>query len=128
MKITDVKSHVLQYPLDKELGYSQGYFDRRTAHIVEVFTDEGILGVGEAYGGGQVALANKAIVERVIQPMIVGEDPLDRKLGFPSPRTRVGDRDRPGICEEVRGGLKGFSNISGAHPFLHISTNSSSSG
>jgi len=79
MKITGVKSHVLQYPLDKELGYSQGYFDRRTAHIVEVFTDEGIRGVGEAYGGGQVALANKAIVERVIQPMIVGEDPLDRE-------------------------------------------------
>ncbi len=32
-KITDVKSHVLQHPLDKELGNSQGYFDRRTAHI-----------------------------------------------------------------------------------------------
>jgi len=42
MKITDVKSHVLQYPLDEKLGYSQMYFDRRTAHIVEVITDEGI--------------------------------------------------------------------------------------
>jgi D-galactarolactone cycloisomerase len=58
MKIIDVKSHVLQYPLEKELGYSQMYFDRRTAHIVEVVTDEGIHGYGEAFGGGQVALAN----------------------------------------------------------------------
>jgi len=79
MKIIDVKSHVLQYPLEKELGYSQMYFDRRTAHIVEVVTDEGIHGYGEAFGGGQVALANKAIVELVIRPMILGEDPLDRE-------------------------------------------------
>ena len=79
MKIIDVKSHVLQYPLEKELGYSQMYFDRRTAHIVEVVTDEGIHGYGEAFGGGQVALANKAIIELVIRPMILGEDPLDRE-------------------------------------------------
>jgi D-galactarolactone cycloisomerase len=79
MKIAEVKSHVLQYPLEKELGYSQMYFDRRTTHIVEVVTDEGIHGYGEAFGGGQVALANKAIVELVIRPLIVGEDPLDRE-------------------------------------------------
>jgi len=79
MKITDVKSHVLQYPLEEELGYSQMYFDRRTAHIIEVLTDEGIRGFGEAYGGGQVAFANKTIIERVIRPMILGEDPLDRE-------------------------------------------------
>jgi len=79
MKITDIKSHVLQYPLEEELGYSQMYFDRRTAHIIEVLTDEGIRGFGEAYGGGQVAFANKTIIERVIRPMILGEDPLDRE-------------------------------------------------
>ena len=30
--------------------------------------------------GKHVALANKAIVERVIQPLIVGRDPLDREV------------------------------------------------
>ena len=79
MKITDVKSHVIQYPLVEKLGYSQMYFDRRTAHIVEVITDEGIHGFGEAFGGGHVALANKVIVEQVIRPMILGKDPLDRE-------------------------------------------------
>jgi D-galactarolactone cycloisomerase len=79
MKIIDVKSHVLQYPLERQLGYSQMYFDRRTAHLVEVVTDEGLRGFGEAFGGGNVAFANKAIVERVIRPMILGEDPLDRE-------------------------------------------------
>ena len=42
MKITSIKSHVLRYELEKELGYSQQYYKHRTAHLVEVQTDEGI--------------------------------------------------------------------------------------
>ncbi|MGJ8720363.1 MAG: mandelate racemase/muconate lactonizing enzyme family protein [Salinibacterium amurskyense] len=80
MRITKVTSHVLQYDLDDELGYSQQYYAKRSAHIVEIQTDEGVTGWGECFGPGNVALANKVIVERVIQPMIVGEDPLDREV------------------------------------------------
>lgn len=80
MKITEIRSHVLQYDLDEELGYSQQYYLQRTAHIVEVRTDEGITGWGECFGGGNVAIANKTIVEKVIQPMILGSDPLDREV------------------------------------------------
>ena len=80
MRITEIKSHVLQYPLEEELGYSQQYYTLRTAHIVEVSTDEGITGWGECFGGGNVAFANQTIVEKVIQPMLIGMDPLDREL------------------------------------------------
>ncbi len=80
MKIKDVRSHVLQYRLEEELGYSQQYYDRRTAHLIEVVTDEGLRGYGEAFGGGNVALANKTIVEQVIGPLIRGMDPLDREV------------------------------------------------
>ncbi len=69
MKITEVVSHVLRYDLPEELGYSQQYYAARTAHLVEVRTDEGLVGWGECFGPGNVALANKAIVERVIQPL-----------------------------------------------------------
>ncbi|MEL0159055.1 MAG: mandelate racemase/muconate lactonizing enzyme family protein, partial [Deltaproteobacteria bacterium] len=69
MKITAVQSHVLQYDLKEELGYSQQYYQKRSAHLVEVSTDEGITGWGECFGPGNVAIANKVIVERVIQPM-----------------------------------------------------------
>ena len=44
MKISSIKSHVLRYELDKELGYSQQYYKHRTAHLVEIETDEGITG------------------------------------------------------------------------------------
>ena len=40
MKITDITSHVLQYDLPEELGYSQQYYARLTAHMVEVSTDD----------------------------------------------------------------------------------------
>jgi D-galactarolactone cycloisomerase len=80
MKITRVTSHVLQYDMPEELGYSQQYYAKRSAHLVEVETDEGITGWGECFGPGNVALANKAIVEKVIQPMILGHDPLDRDV------------------------------------------------
>ena len=80
MKITEVISHVLQYDMPEELGYSQQYYNKRTAHLVEVRTDEGITGWGECFGPGNIALANKGIVEKVIQPMILGDDPLDRDV------------------------------------------------
>ncbi len=80
MKITKITSHVLQYDLPEELGYSQQYYAKRSAHIVEVETDEGITGWGECFGPGNVAIANKGIVEKVIQPMILGDDPLDRDV------------------------------------------------
>ena len=80
MKIKEVKSHILQYDLKEELGYSQQYYQKRTGHLVEVVTDEGITGWGECFGPGNVAIANKVIVERVIQPMILEENPLNRDV------------------------------------------------
>ena len=78
MKITALKSHVLARPLSEPLGYSQQFYTRRTAHLVEVRTDEGLIGWGEVFGAGNVALANKAIVERVIAPLMTGEDAYAR--------------------------------------------------
>ncbi len=80
MKITEIISHVLQYDMPEELGYSQQYYGLRTAHLVEVRTDEGLTGWGECFGPGNVARANKTIVEQVIQPMVLGHDPLDRDV------------------------------------------------
>ena len=55
MKITSIKSHVLKYELERELGYSQQYYKHRTAHLVEVQTDKGITGWGECFGPGNIA-------------------------------------------------------------------------
>ena len=80
MRITRITSHVLGYDLPEPLGYSQQYYHKRTAHLVEVETDEGVTGWGECFGAGNIALANKGIVEQVIQPMVVGMCPLDHDV------------------------------------------------
>ena len=79
MKITSIKSHILSYDLDKELGYSQQYYKQRTVNLVCVETDEGITGWGECFGPGNIALANKFIIENVISPMVLGEDATNKE-------------------------------------------------
>ena len=59
---------MLRYELDKELGYSQQYYKHRTAHIVEVNTDDGITGWGECFGPGNIALADKYRKYRLKDP------------------------------------------------------------
>lgn len=80
LKITRITSHVLQCDMPEELGYSQQYYAKRTAHIVEIETDQGITGWGECFGPGNVAIANKTIAEKVIQPLVLGMDPMDRDV------------------------------------------------
>ncbi|WP_170476215.1 mandelate racemase/muconate lactonizing enzyme family protein [Ruegeria arenilitoris] len=78
MKITRITSHVLSCDMPELLGYSQQYYAKRSAHLVEVQTNEGVTGWGECFGPGNVALANKSIVEKVIQPLIAGDNPMNR--------------------------------------------------
>jgi D-galactarolactone cycloisomerase len=46
MEITKITSHILQYDLPQELGYSQQYYQKRTAHLVEIKTSDGVTGLG----------------------------------------------------------------------------------
>lgn len=105
MKITKLVSHVLQYDLPEELGYSQQYYAKRSAHIVEVQTDEGLTGWGECFGPGPVALANKGIVERVIQPLVLGGDPLDRDVLWHRVYNLLRDHGQKGMPMQALSGV-----------------------
>ena len=105
MKITEVISHVLAYDLPEELGYSQQYYSKRTAHLVEIRTDEGLTGWGECFGPGNVALANKVIVEKVIQPMIIGRDPLDRDVLWHHVYNLLRDHGQKGMPLQALSGI-----------------------
>ena len=105
MKITSIKSHVLRYELDKELGYSQQYYKHRTAHLVEVETDEGITGWGECFGPGNIALANKYVVEKVIQPLIKGDDPLNKEYIWHKVYNLLRDSGQKGMPIQALSGI-----------------------
>ena len=105
IRIAEVVSPVLQYDLPEELGYSQQYYARRTAHLVEVRTDDGLTGWGECFGPGNVAVANKAIVEKVIQPMILGRDPLDRNAIWHDVYNLLRDHGQKGMALQALSGV-----------------------
>lgn len=105
MRITGINSHVLRYRLPDELGYSQQYYTHRTAHLVEVRTDEGITGWGECFGPGNIAIANKAIVEKVFQPMLLGMDPLDRDVIWHKAYNLTRDHGQKGMALQALSGI-----------------------
>lgn len=105
MKITKLTSHVLSYDMPEVLGYSQQYYAKRTAHLVEVETDAGLTGWGECFGPGAIALANKAIVEGVIQPMVLGMDPLDRDVIWHKAYNLTRDHGQKGMPIQALSGV-----------------------
>ena len=105
MKIKEIKSHILQYDLKEELGYSQQYYQKRTAHLVEIRTDEGLVGWGECFGPGNVAIANKCIIEKVIQPMILEFDPMDREVIWQKVYNLLRDHGQKGMPIQALSGI-----------------------
>ncbi|HLA96011.1 MAG TPA: enolase C-terminal domain-like protein [Pyrinomonadaceae bacterium] len=72
MKITDIKATTVTVPLEAPLRHAAGcHWGRFVRTIVEVETDEGIVGLGEMGGGGESAEA----VFRSMKSYLVGHDP-----------------------------------------------------
>ena len=58
MKITDIRATPVTVPLAAPLRHANGsHWGRFVRTIVEVETDEGIVGLGEMGGGGESAVA-----------------------------------------------------------------------
>src|ERR671920_1442294 len=72
MKITDIRATPVTVPLLAPLRHANGcHWGRFVRTIVEVHTDEGIVGLGEMGGGGESAVAAFA----GLKPYLVGRDP-----------------------------------------------------
>ena len=71
MKITEVKTYHLKYPLTEPFANSQGWSTSRTAAVVEIITDAGISGWGE----GQNVPKPSAV-----QAHLIGKNPFDTEV------------------------------------------------
>src|SRR5256712_1495496 len=72
MKITDLRATTVTVPLEAPLRHANGCHGGRFVRtIVEVETDEGLIGLGERGGGGESAEA----AFRAIKTYLVGHDP-----------------------------------------------------
>src|SRR6266852_2899615 len=73
MKIAAIRTIALSCPVDPPYASAAGVQSRRGGLLVEVETDEGIVGIGEAgLGGGATA----TVIDKDLAPMLIGQDPL----------------------------------------------------
>jgi D-galactarolactone cycloisomerase len=81
MKITGVRAHVLRSALTQPFAFSQGWVSSRGATLVEVETEEGVTGWGEALCQGlQPPQIAAAAIDHALKSLIVGADPLEPEV------------------------------------------------
>lgn len=75
MKIVDVRTWSLRSELAEPFAFSQGWVRERAATIVEVVTDEGLSGWGEALCQGlQPPQIAAAAIKSALRPLLLGQD------------------------------------------------------
>jgi L-alanine-DL-glutamate epimerase-like enolase superfamily enzyme len=74
LRITSVETTAVRVPLREPLKWTGGIRESASGLILELGTDEGIVGVGEAPGPTLPVI--QTIVERELSQFLVGEDPL----------------------------------------------------
>lgn len=72
MRITDIKATPVNIPLEAPLVWSVGLYPGTSKTIIQVFTDEGLVGLGEAPSWDCASL-----IEKDLAPRLIGQNPID---------------------------------------------------
>src|SRR4051794_32250740 len=81
MQIVDIKTYALQSLLDHPFAFSQGFVHKRSATLVEVITDKGLSGWGEAFNQGlEPPQISAAVIDFALKPLLIGADPRDTEV------------------------------------------------
>jgi D-galactarolactone cycloisomerase len=103
MKITDVITHQLLVNVDEPFTSSRGWFYKtKGALVVEIVTDEGVIGWGDCYGPAAV---NKAIVDTVLRASLIGRDPFDVEVIWEELYNKVKDYGLTGMTISAISGI-----------------------
>jgi D-galactarolactone cycloisomerase len=101
MIINSIRTHVLAAKLSEPFAYSRAWYDTRTAMLVEIETDQGLIGWGECYGPARMTAA---VVDSVA-PWLIGEDPLRTDYLWQQVYSRLRDHGQKGVVIEGLSGI-----------------------
>src|SRR5213596_1438166 len=95
MKIREVRTWVLRHELPEAdvFGSSKGWHTARQALVVEILTEDGLTGFGEAYGPPAV---NRTLIDELYAPRLVGKDALEHAVIWEDLYTTFRDYGRKG--------------------------------
>ena len=78
MKIQKMDVHVIKSELDTPFAFSQGWVNQRAATLIEITTDDGIIGWGEAFPQGlEPPEIAASVIEHCFSQMLINQNPLD---------------------------------------------------
>jgi D-galactarolactone cycloisomerase len=101
MKITHVRTHVLEAPLSQPFSWSFDGTATRSACLVEVETDEGVTGWGECFGEARL---NAAVVQ-AFDRHLIGADPCASEAIWQTLYNRFRDRGQKGLVITALSGV-----------------------
>lgn len=88
LRITSIRIHRLRAPIAERFGWSLNWTSHRTATLVEVTTDGGLVGWGDGAGGEDALLAAPELA--------IGRSPFEAEAIYQELRRRPGHQERTG--------------------------------
>lgn len=99
MIIKEVKTYVVSQSLgEQSFCYSQLWYNSRTIMILEIITEDGISGFGEAFGN---AFINQSIIEHAYAPKLIGQHIFDSGKIWDTLYNLLRDNGQKGSCIET---------------------------
>ncbi|MCC8025969.1 MAG: mandelate racemase/muconate lactonizing enzyme family protein [Clostridium sp.] len=105
MKIVNVEATILQYKYENAIADAQNYFAARSAVLVKVYTDTGIIGIGESACFGGPPQITKYIIENELKPIVMGEDPTRIEWNWQNMFARTRQHGRGGVIYAAMSGI-----------------------
>lgn len=97
MKIRDIRTYVLDTALAEPFAYSQAWYERRGACLVEIVGEDGNSGWGEAFGPARLT----APIVDYYKPLLIGEDALATERHWQAMYNRLRDHGQKGLAIEA---------------------------
>ncbi|MFL5268575.1 MAG: mandelate racemase/muconate lactonizing enzyme family protein [Stellaceae bacterium] len=96
MKIRDIKTYRLDAALAEPFAYSQAWYERRGALLVEIVGEDGVSGWGEAFGP---PLLTAPVVE-FYKPLLIGADAFATERHWQTLYNHLRDHGQKGLAIE----------------------------
>ncbi|MBA3946325.1 MAG: mandelate racemase/muconate lactonizing enzyme family protein, partial [Herpetosiphonaceae bacterium] len=97
MRITDVTTIKLRFPMQIAMADAIHYMPERPTLLVQVHTDTGLVGLGEAAAYGGFLESTEALITGELRTTILGQDPFKVEQLWAMMATRAQQRGRRGM-------------------------------
>ncbi len=105
MRIRDVRTIPVAYPLPRPVFDANYIMATKPALLVEVETDDGLIGLGEAAHFGGPLQSTRVVVEGELREHLLGEDPRDIERAWERMHQRAYKHARGGVVIAAMSGI-----------------------